>query len=109
MPEDHSVDEFETMVADSIDRLPDAFRTLLEKVPVVISELGADENAYGQYFGDGLAREMYEDRIVIYRDTLERDFGHDRKALAHEVDRTLRHELAHHLGWGEHGVGELGL
>lgn len=109
MSEDGSRDEFEAMVADSMDRLPAEFRALLEKVPVVISELGAEENAYGQYFGDGLAREMYEDRIVIYRDTLERDFGHDREALARQVDRTLRHELAHHLGWGEHGVGELGL
>lgn len=26
--------------------------------------------AYGQYYGDGIARERYEDRIVIYRDTL---------------------------------------
>ena len=109
MSENAAVDEFETIVADSIDRLPGEFRALLEKVPVVISELGADENAYGQYFGDGVARDMYEDRIVIYRDTLERDFGHDREALAREVDRTLRHELAHHLGWGEDGVGALGL
>lgn len=103
------MDEFETLVVDSIDRLPEEFQALLEKVPVIVSELGAEANAYGQYFGDGLARELYEDRIVIYRDTLERDFGHDREALAREVDRTLRHELAHHLGWGEHGVGELGL
>lgn len=109
MPEDSSLDEFETMVADAIDRLPEEFQALLEKVPVVISELGAEVNAYGQYFGDGLAHERYEDRIVIYRDTLEREFGHDRQALARQVERTLRHELAHHLGWGEHGVGELGL
>jgi predicted Zn-dependent protease with MMP-like domain len=109
MTEDDSVDEFEGMIVDSIDRLPEEFQALLERVPVVVSERGAEANAYGQYFGDGLAREMYEDRIVIYRDTLERDFGHDREALAREVDRTLRHELAHHLGWGEHGVGELGL
>lgn len=109
MPEDDSVDEFERMVADSIDRLPEEFRALLEKVPVVVSDLGTEAHAYGQYFGDGLANERYEDRIAIYRDTLERDFGHDRKILAREVDRTLRHELAHHLGWGEHGVGELGL
>ena len=26
-----------------------------------------------------------------------------------QVVRTLRHELAHHLGWGERGVRELGL
>jgi len=97
------------MVADSIDGLPEEFRTLLEKVPVVISELGTEANAYGQYFGDGIARDTYEDKIVIYRDTLERDFGHDRQLLAREIDRTLRHELAHHIGWDERGVGGLGL
>jgi predicted Zn-dependent protease with MMP-like domain len=109
MPEDDPVDEFEGLVADSIDQLPGEFRALLEKVPVIVSELGDEVNAYGQYFGDAVSNERYEDRIVIYRDTLERDFGHDRRLLAREVDRTLRHELAHHLGWGEHGVGELGL
>lgn len=103
------LDEFETMVADAIDRLPDEFQEVLEKVAVVVSELGAEERAYGQYFGDGVARERYEDRIVIYRDTLERDFGHDRELLAAQVERTLRHELAHHLGWDEGGVGGLGL
>lgn len=102
-------DEFEALVVDAIDRLPEEFQDVLETVPVVVSELGAEERAYGQYFGDGIARERYEDRIVIYRDTLERDFGHDRELLAAQVERTLRHELAHHLGWGERGVGELGL
>ena len=77
--------------------------------PVVVSELGAERSAYGEYFGDGVAREAFEDRIVIYRDTLERDFGHDRDLLARQVERTLRHELAHHLGWDERGVGGLGL
>jgi predicted Zn-dependent protease with MMP-like domain len=103
------LDEFETMVADAIDRLPAEFRAVLERVPVVVSERGTEDRAYGQYFGDGIAGERYEDRIVIYRDTLERDFGHDRELLAEQVERTLRHELAHHLGWGESGVGELGL
>lgn len=103
------LDEFEAMVADAMDRLPGEFQKVLEAVPVVVSELGTEERAYGQYFGDGIAQERYEDRIVIYRDTLERDFGHDRELLAAQVERTLRHELAHHLGWGERGVGELGL
>jgi predicted Zn-dependent protease with MMP-like domain len=103
------LDEFETMVVDAIDRLPEEFQKVLEKVAVVVSELGAEAHAYGQYFGDGIARERYEDRIVIYRDTLERDFGHDRALLAAQVERTLRHELAHHLGWNERGVGGLGL
>jgi predicted Zn-dependent protease with MMP-like domain len=103
------VDEFEALVVDAIDALPDEFQRVLEKVAVVISDRGAEVHAYGHYFGDGVARERYEDRIVIYRDTLERDFGHDRDLLAGQVERTLRHELAHHLGWNERGVGELGL
>jgi predicted Zn-dependent protease with MMP-like domain len=102
-------DRFEALVADAIDALPEDFQKLLEKVPVVVSDRGAEDRAYGQYFGDGVAREGYEDRIVIYRDTLERDFGHDRELLARQVERTLRHELAHHLGWDERGVGGLGL
>ncbi len=109
MSDASELDEFEALVADAIDALPDEFQEVLAKVPVVISDLGAEVGAYGQYFGDGVARERYEDRIVIYRDTLERDFGHDRDLLARQVERTLRHELAHHLGWGERGVGGLGL
>jgi predicted Zn-dependent protease with MMP-like domain len=103
------MDEFESLVADAIDALPEQFQRVLEKVAVVVSDLGAEQRAYGQYFGDGIAHDRYEDRIVIYRDTLERDFGHDRALLAHQVERTLRHELAHHLGWDERGVGGLGL
>jgi predicted Zn-dependent protease with MMP-like domain len=102
-------DDFETLVADAIDALPAELQQVLESVPVVLSDLGHERLAYGEYFGDGAAREGFEDRIVIYRDTLERDFGHDRVLLARQVERTLRHELAHHIGWDERGVGGLGL
>lgn len=102
-------DAFESLIADAIDRLPEEFQRVIERVPVVVSDLGFERNAYGEYFGDGVAGDRYEDRIVIYRDTLERDFGHDRDLLARQVERTLRHELAHHLGWNERGVGGLGL
>lgn len=109
MPDDRDSREFESLVADAIDRLPEQFQAVLESVAVVVSDLGSEVHAYGQYFGDGIAHERYEDRIVIYRDTLERDFGHDRGLLARQVEQTLRHELAHHLGWDEEGVGGLGL
>jgi predicted Zn-dependent protease with MMP-like domain len=102
-------DSFEDLVADAIDSLPVEFQRLLERVAVVVSDLGFERHAYGEYFGDGIAAERFEDRIVIYRDTLERDFGHDRELLARQVEQTLRHELAHHLGWDEGGVGGLGL
>ena len=109
MAEGRELDAFESLVADAIDRLPDEFQEVIAKVPVVVSDLGEQVHAYGHYFGDGVARERFEDRIVIYRDTLERDFGHDRALLARQVEQTLRHELAHHLGWDEPGVGGLGL
>jgi predicted Zn-dependent protease with MMP-like domain len=102
-------DSFEDLVADAIDALPDEFQRVVERLAVVVSDLGFERHAYGEYFGDGIAAERYEDRIVIYRDTLERDFGHDRELLARQVEQTLRHELAHHLGWDEGGVGGLGL
>ena len=85
------------------------FQEVLASIAVVVSDRGDEVHAYGQYFGDGVARENYEDRIVIYRDTLERDFGHDRDLLARQVEQTLRHELAHHLGWNEQGTRGLGL
>jgi predicted Zn-dependent protease with MMP-like domain len=101
--------EFDLLVADAIDRLPPEFRVLLEHTAVVVSRRGAESRAYGHYFGDTVARGYYEDRIVLYQDTLERDFGHDPELLRGQVERTLRHELAHHLGWNETGVRGLGL
>ena len=101
--------EFEALVSDAIDRLPEEFQRALDTVPVIVSYRGHESRAYGHYFGDTIARGSYEDRIVIYQDTLVRDFGHDEELLRAQVERTLRHELAHHLGWGERGVRGLGL
>jgi predicted Zn-dependent protease with MMP-like domain len=101
--------EFDLLVAEAIDRLPPDFQRLLDQTPVVVSHLGRENRAYGHYFGDTVARDDYPDRIVLYQDTLERDFGHDPDLLRDQVERTLRHELAHHLGWHEQGVRDLGL
>jgi predicted Zn-dependent protease with MMP-like domain len=101
--------EFDLLVADAIDQLPEDFQKLLVDTPVVVSRRGAEHRAYGHYYGDTVARDNYPDRIIVYQDTLERDFGHDLELLRLQVERTLRHELAHHLGWREPGVRELGL
>jgi predicted Zn-dependent protease with MMP-like domain len=101
--------EFELLVAEAIDQLPPEFLKLLETTPVVVSNIGRHEGAYGQYWGGDLTRGDREHRIVLFQDTLERDFGWDRDLLRAQVERTLRHELAHHLGWDEPGVRGLGL
>jgi predicted Zn-dependent protease with MMP-like domain len=104
-------DDFEELVRDALDDLPDLLRNLVENhnVAVVISDGGRRRGAYGLYHGDGATRDDVPDRIVVYRDTLRRDFGHDPEMLRDQVTRTVRHELAHHIGFDELGVRDLGL
>jgi predicted Zn-dependent protease with MMP-like domain len=108
-PPDRPPSEFDELVMRALDDLPEEFRELLERTPVVVSNDGHNHHAYGHYVGGTVARDIYPDRIVIYQDTLERDFGHHPELLQAQVERTVRHELAHHLGWGERGVRDLGL
>ena len=108
-PPDHPPSEFDELVMEALDDLPEPFRELLDHTPVIVSGRGHEEHAYGQYIGGTIARDSYPDRIVVYQDTLQRDFGHDPDLLRAQVERTVRHELAHHLGWDEPGVRGLGL
>jgi predicted Zn-dependent protease with MMP-like domain len=101
--------DFELLVREALDDLPDLLIKALDHVAVVISDQGRRHGAYGLYQGDTVARDNYPDRIVIFRDTLLRDFGRDPERLRDQVTRTVRHELAHHLGADELGVRELGL
>jgi predicted Zn-dependent protease with MMP-like domain len=101
--------DFEELVREALDDLPDLLVRALDHVAVVISDKGRKHRAYGLYQGDTVARDDYPDRIIIFRDTLLRDFGDDPDELRAQVTRTVRHELAHHLGADELGVRELGL
>jgi len=105
----HNEDDFKALVRAAIDDLPLEFHRALEHVAVVVSDGGTRRRAYGLYQGDTVAQDYFHDRIVIFRDTLVRDFGHDPDLLRAQVTRTVRHELAHHLGWDEKGVRGLGL
>jgi predicted Zn-dependent protease with MMP-like domain len=118
-PDAHELDEdlfdpyddedFRALVRAAVDDLPLEFHRALEHVAVVVSDGGRKRRAYGLYEGDTVARDFFHDRIVIFRDTLLRDFGHDPLLLRAQVTRTVRHEIAHHLGWDEKGVRGLGL
>jgi predicted Zn-dependent protease with MMP-like domain len=103
-------EDFEELVRDAMDDLPDLLRAALDRnVAVVISDQGRRHGAYGLYNGDGATRDDYPDKIIIFRDTLRRDFGHNADLLRHQVTVTVRHELAHHIGFDELGVRDLGL
>ena len=102
-------EHFEQLVRDALDGLPDFVQAALEGVAVVVSDDGAKHGRYGLYHGGTVARGYWSNRIVIYRDTLVRDFGHDPESLRRNVEITVRHEVAHHLGASERRVAELGL
>lgn len=108
-PETVADDEFRALVRAAIDELPLEFHRALEHVAIVVSDDGWRYRAYGLYQGDTVAQDHFHDHILIFRDTLQRDFGHDPEMLAQQVRRTVRHELGHHLGWDERGVRRLGL
>src|SRR4051812_15107158 len=48
--------EFELLVAEAIDGLPAELRAMLDETPVVVSNEGAAERAYGQYWGGNYTR-----------------------------------------------------
>lgn len=102
--------DFEELVREALDDLPDLLQEALQRnVAVTISDQGRRHRAYGLYRGDGAHRDTMADQIIIFRDTLRRDFGHDADLLREQVTITVRHELAHHIGFDELGVRDLGL
>lgn len=114
-PHHYSEHEFEALVSSALDELPIEFQRALEHVAIVVSDRGEENHAYGMYVGSRLGGSAYfgggglPDEILIFRDTLVRDFGDDPKKLRAHVIQTVRHEVGHHLGFDESGVRKLGL
>jgi predicted Zn-dependent protease with MMP-like domain len=114
---------FEALLERALDGLPEPFRRLLESVAVVIEDEPTDEQArdeaaatpyglYGLYEGTPLIeyaadQVAFPNKITLFRLSLEEDFP-DPDELADEVRRTVVHELAHHAGFDERRLGELG-
>ncbi len=112
-------DLFETTLAAAIARLPDAYRTQLATVAIVVAdeptaeELGSTgaTGLLGLYRGVprtmlGAAHAAVPSVITLYRGPLERSYRGG-AALVAGIEETLRHELAHHLGISDARLGEL--
>src|SRR5271167_4920558 len=111
----YSEQEFEELVSSALDELPSEFQHALRNVAIVVSDRGAENHAYGMYVGTRLGGIPFlgggglPDEILIFRDTLVRDFGDDPERLRRQVIQTVRHEVGHHFGFDETGVRRLGL
>lgn len=111
----YSEQEFEELVRAALDELPTEFQRALESVAIVVSDRGAEHHAYGLYVGLKMGGMGFfgggglPDEILIFRDTLVRDFGDDPERLRQQVKRTVLHEVGHHFGFDEAGVRKLGL
>ncbi len=117
-PLEDDADWFAEQVRQAIDDLPDEFLRTLDDVAIVVSDEGHENNWYGVYRGRTVGHEpmigrpisyALPDQIVIFRDTLMRDFGHDPAQLRAQITDTVRHEIGHHLGLDEAEVRRLGL
>ncbi|HTQ79217.1 MAG TPA: metallopeptidase family protein [Thermoanaerobaculia bacterium] len=110
-------EEFEALVEQALDGLPDEFAELLDNVVVVVEEEPAEEDfealgmdpeedeLFGLYQGVPLAERgtaylSLPDRVAIYRGPILRHCANRREVLR-EVRDTVIHELGHHFGLDE--------
>lgn len=108
-------EEFERVVVDELDRLPDDMVAGLENVAIVVEDRPDDGSLdlLGLYDGVPLTeRDSYgfgemPDRIVLYRQPLLA-ISHDLDELRDEVHVTLVHEIAHFFGLDDERLHELG-
>ncbi|MFQ5966759.1 MAG: metallopeptidase family protein [Acidimicrobiia bacterium] len=109
-------DEFERLVDESLEDLPDWVLERLDNVAVVVEETpreGMEPDLLGIYEGVSLLDRgidysgVLPDRITIFREP-HLDLGLSRDMLRHEIRRTVLHEIAHHLGIEDDRLHEIG-
>jgi predicted Zn-dependent protease with MMP-like domain len=108
-------EEFEELVADALDELPQEIAGLMDNVAIFVEdEAPGGENLLGLYEGIPLtertssyAGAVMPDRISIYRRNILAicDTADD---VRDEVEITVVHEIAHHFGIDDHRLHELG-
>ena len=110
-------DRFEWLVARAVDGLPEEFRTKLENIDVVVEDwptlaqlakvgLRRSETLLGLYEGVPLTKRSRHyglvppDKITIFQRPIEAKYRYDAE-ITTEIQRVVRHEIAHHFGIGD--------
>lgn len=108
-------DEFEKLVIDELDELPDDMVEGLDNVIFVVEDRPEDGSLdlLGLYDGVALTeRGQYgfgelPDRIILYREPLL-DIAEDLDDLKEQIHVTLVHEIAHYYGIDDQQLHDLG-
>ncbi len=114
--------DFHELVERALDGLPPELAAMLENVAIMVDDWpdystplvweNPEETLYGLYEGVPLTQRGWgysgalPDRITIFRGPLERDFPPEE--LEEQVRVTVVHEIAHHFGFEEERLEELG-
>lgn len=110
-----SFEQFEELVADALDAVPDELVALIDNCIVIIEEDSpeGEPQLLGLYDGIPLTERTSDyvmtlpDRIFIYMaPTL--GMCSSREEVVREVNITVVHEIAHHFGIDDHRLDELG-
>lgn len=107
--------EFEQLVSDALDQVPDELVALIDNCIVIIEEDSpeGEPQLLGLYDGIPLTERnndytmVLPDRIFIYMNpTLA--YCSDRDQVVDEVHTTVVHEIAHHFGISDEQLHQLG-
>jgi predicted Zn-dependent protease with MMP-like domain len=116
--------QFEKLVAEAVNGLPEAFLARLDNVDIVVEEFPSQEiiefeelespyDLLGYYEGvplterDAINTPWLPDRITIFQAPLEA-LCSSRAELYDEIQTTIVHEVAHFFGLDEDRIAELG-
>jgi predicted Zn-dependent protease with MMP-like domain len=115
MPVEMGRAEFERLVDDALDSIPDEIARLIRNVAVIVEDDAPpdDPDLLGLYDGTPLTQRGSEylmqlpDRITIFRNPTLDMCGSEEEVVA-EVNITVVHEIAHHFGIDDERLHELG-
>lgn len=113
-------EEFEALVSEVLDSIPEEFAKELDNVEVVVEAwpsqddlqsvgAGAGVTLYGLYRGVAKTRRanysgVLPDKIVIYAGPILAHFDGNSDAVKAQVRKTVLHEIGHHFGMSEQDI-----
>jgi len=117
-------EKFEELVDKAVKSLPEEFLSRLDNIDVLVedqptasqlrkSRLKANQTLLGLYEGVPQTRRssnygmVLPDKITIFQKTIEAKCRNSEEIIA-EIERVVKHEIAHHFGISDDRLHELG-